>query len=108
MGEILLLAAIALIVIGPRQLPEVARTIGRLLNQFRDASNEFQRAFFEIKNEAEQSVTKFQSAVERSLESPQPDPQRRSEPQASLPPSKAAKADDEEKQLSFDLNKEGS
>ncbi len=31
-SEMLLLAAIALIAIGPKQLPEVARTVGRLIN----------------------------------------------------------------------------
>jgi len=36
--EILFLAILALVVIGPKQLPEVARTIGRVLNELRRAS----------------------------------------------------------------------
>lgn len=105
MGEILLLAAIALIVIGPRQLPEVARTVGRLLNQFRDATSDFQRAFFDMKSEADRSVAKFQSSVERSLNS---STEKKPEPPPSLPQAKSDNSEGEQ-QLSFDLNKkEGS
>lgn len=37
--EIIFLAVLALIVIGPKQLPEVARTLGRMLNELRRASS---------------------------------------------------------------------
>lgn len=37
--EILFLAVLALVVIGPKQLPEVARTLGRFLNELRRASS---------------------------------------------------------------------
>ena len=37
--EILFLAILALVVIGPKQLPEVARTLGRMLNELRRASS---------------------------------------------------------------------
>jgi sec-independent protein translocase protein TatB len=37
--EIIFLAILALVVIGPKQLPEVARTIGRVLNELRRASS---------------------------------------------------------------------
>jgi Tat protein translocase TatB subunit len=37
--EILFLAALALIVIGPKQLPEVARTLGRFMNELRRTTN---------------------------------------------------------------------
>jgi sec-independent protein translocase protein TatB len=39
--EILFLAVLALIVIGPKELPEVARTIGRFLNELRRSTNSF-------------------------------------------------------------------
>jgi sec-independent protein translocase protein TatB len=35
LSEIIFLAIIALVVIGPKQLPEVARTLGRFLNELR-------------------------------------------------------------------------
>ncbi len=40
MPEILLILAIALIVIGPKKLPELARTIGRALGEFKRAAQE--------------------------------------------------------------------
>lgn len=40
--ELLLLGVIALIFIGPDQLPEVARTIGRLLNEWKRATSDLQ------------------------------------------------------------------
>jgi len=35
MSELILLAVLALIIIGPKQLPEVARTLGRLINDIK-------------------------------------------------------------------------
>ncbi len=40
MPEILLILAIALIVIGPKKLPELAKTIGRSLGEFRRAAQD--------------------------------------------------------------------
>lgn len=41
-SELILLGVIALIFIGPDQLPELASTLGRLLNEFKRASSDFQ------------------------------------------------------------------
>ena len=43
--EMILLGVIALIFIGPKELPEVARTIGRLLNELKRATSDFQDTF---------------------------------------------------------------
>lgn len=40
MPEILLILAIALIVIGPSKLPELAKSLGRAMGEFRRATNE--------------------------------------------------------------------
>jgi TatA/E family protein of Tat protein translocase len=40
MPELLLLAAIALIVIGPKKLPDLARSMGRAMREFKKATNE--------------------------------------------------------------------
>lgn len=40
-GELLFLAVLALLVFGPRQLPEAARTLARIVGELRRAGNEF-------------------------------------------------------------------
>ncbi|PID74008.1 MAG: Sec-independent protein translocase TatA [Desulfobacterales bacterium] len=42
MPEILLILAVALIVIGPRKLPELARILGRTMSEFRRATSDLQ------------------------------------------------------------------
>ncbi len=44
-SEMLLLAAIALIFIGPKQLPEMARVLGKFINDLKRTTNEVQSAF---------------------------------------------------------------
>ncbi|HEY7412822.1 MAG TPA: twin-arginine translocase TatA/TatE family subunit [Vicinamibacteria bacterium] len=41
--ELLLILVLALIVFGPRKLPEIGRSMGRMMAEFRKASNEFRR-----------------------------------------------------------------
>ncbi len=44
MNEVLIVMAIAVIVIGPRQLPQVARAMGKLMAQFKRATNDLRSA----------------------------------------------------------------
>jgi TatA/E family protein of Tat protein translocase len=41
MPELLLLLAIALIVIGPKKLPDLAKSLGRAMREFKKATNDF-------------------------------------------------------------------
>lgn len=41
-GELLLIAIVALIVVGPKDLPQLLRTIGRLMTKMRGMAREFQ------------------------------------------------------------------
>ena len=44
MPELLLLLAIALIVIGPKKLPDLAKSLGRAMREFKKATNEFKES----------------------------------------------------------------
>jgi TatA/E family protein of Tat protein translocase len=41
--ELLIILVVALLVMGPRRLPEIARSLGKGMAEFRRASNEFTR-----------------------------------------------------------------
>ena len=45
--EIFVILVIALIVFGPRKLPEIGKSMGRMLAEFRKASNDFKRTIEE-------------------------------------------------------------
>ena len=63
MGEMMLLAAIALIAIGPKQLPEVARTLGKFMNELKRASGDFTRSFTDVRDETTKSFNEVRSSV---------------------------------------------
>lgn len=60
--ELLLILVIALIVFGPRKLPEMGRSLGKMMLEFRRASNEFKRTV-EDEVDAEQSRERAQAAA---------------------------------------------
>ena len=43
--ELIVVAVIALVVFGPRRLPEMARTIGKTLNEFKKQANDLKGQF---------------------------------------------------------------
>jgi TatA/E family protein of Tat protein translocase len=45
MGEIFLILVIALLVFGPRKLPELGKSMGQAMSQFRRASEDFKRTW---------------------------------------------------------------
>ncbi|MDY7013590.1 MAG: TatA/E family twin arginine-targeting protein translocase [Cyanobacteriota bacterium] len=66
--EMMLIFVIALLIFGPKKLPEIGRSLGKALRSFQEASNEFQN---EIKREAqnlEESVT-MTAQLEQSTKS---------------------------------------
>jgi sec-independent protein translocase protein TatB len=42
-SELMIIAVVALIVVGPRELPKVLRAVGRFVNQLRSMAGEFQK-----------------------------------------------------------------
>lgn len=55
-GEILVIVVIAIIVVGPKELPGMLRTFGRVLGKARRMSREVQTQFNEILREAERQA----------------------------------------------------
>jgi Tat protein translocase TatB subunit len=43
--ELILIGAIALIVFGPRKLPQMARTVGKMMSEFRKATSDFKETW---------------------------------------------------------------
>ena len=69
--EILVILAVAVLVIGPDQLPQVARTLGKLITQFKRASNDLRQAVSEeIDQHPEYGEFKeFQNTIQSEVQS---------------------------------------
>jgi sec-independent protein translocase protein TatB len=59
-GEIMVIGAVALIVIGPKDLPKALRTVGQMTSKLRRMASEFQGQFNEAMREAELDEVKKQ------------------------------------------------
>ncbi len=64
MPELIVIMVIALIIFGPRKLPELGRSLGRSLNEFKRASNELKHTLDEEIRVEEQRSTERQTAPE--------------------------------------------
>ena len=72
MSEIIFLAVLALIVIGPKELPEVARTIGRFINELKRSTDVLGD---ELRQQVRLDSAKAPPSSPESVESPQETPQ---------------------------------
>ena len=123
-GEMMLLGSIALIAIGPKQLPEVARTVGRLLNEVRRASGEFTKTLVDARESTNQmladanrsvaetvaslELNKLNANLNTPLAKPEPEPQMDLMPNTSSPMSATpgAASMPTEEQLAFQFHEE--
>ena len=55
--EIVVLFLVILVLFGPKRLPEIARMIGRALDELRNASQDFRSQIMQIKDESVRDVT---------------------------------------------------
>ena len=63
--ELIIILTIALIIFGPRKLPELGRSLGRSLNEFKRASNELKHTLEdEIRIEDQQSAERQRPPAE--------------------------------------------
>ena len=64
MPELIVIMVLALIIFGPRKLPELGRSLGRSLNEFKKASNELKHTLDEEIRVEEQRTAEQQRAPE--------------------------------------------
>jgi len=65
--EVILILVVALIVFGPRRLPEIGKSMGKMLAEFRKASNDFKRT---IDEELEAEKSRESQAASPTPETP--------------------------------------
>ena len=68
MSEMVLLLIIGLIAIGPKQLPEVAAKVARLLNDFRRMTSEFTNEFTKVRESTQQALQETQAEIQRAIQ----------------------------------------
>jgi sec-independent protein translocase protein TatB len=67
MGETIFLFILALVIFGPKKLPEIARQVGKYLNEFKRASNEF-------KAQIEQEIAHLETDNKPTIHTPMTPP----------------------------------
>ncbi|MDD2599361.1 MAG: twin-arginine translocase TatA/TatE family subunit [Kiritimatiellae bacterium] len=58
-GEWIMLFAVVLVVVGPRRLPEIARKLGRTMEMFRRAADEFKEQLMSMDQEIEKDISVY-------------------------------------------------
>lgn len=88
-GETIFLFVLALVIFGPKKLPEIARQVGKYLNEFKRASNEF-------KAQIEQEIAHLETEPKQTILSPsQPPEGAMSRSLISVPPETMESAPDQ-------------
>jgi sec-independent protein translocase protein TatA len=70
MSEVVLILVIAMVVFGPKKLPDMGKALGRTMNEFRRASAASFNDFDEVSNEVKQvkeEVVQAANAVKESI-----------------------------------------
>ena len=73
MPELLLILGLALIVLGPKKLPELARALGKGMAEFRRATDELKDEFNKMERDIESSSSEAKAKEDPLLDDP-PEP----------------------------------
>jgi TatA/E family protein of Tat protein translocase len=70
MPELLLILGLALIILGPKKLPELAKALGKGMAEFRRATDELKDEFRQIERDVDDSSPPTTAEDEQPLENP--------------------------------------
>ena len=70
MPELLLILGLALIVLGPKKLPELAKALGKGLAEFRRATDDLKNEFRQMESEVEDSASSATLKDDPPMETP--------------------------------------
>jgi sec-independent protein translocase protein TatB len=85
-SETIFLFFLALIIFGPKKLPEIARQVGKYMNEFKRASNEF-------KAQIEQEISNLEVENRQTILPPSPPPEGATSRTLSGPPIEVSAAE---------------
>lgn len=68
-GELLVIIIVVFLVFGPSKMPEIARQIGKAMNQMKKASNDISREFRNQTSEFRNEITSVQNQVKEEVNS---------------------------------------
>lgn len=90
MPELILILAVALVVLGPKKLPEIARALGKGISEFRRTTEGLKEEFRQVQEDLEDSST-FPDSSGESIPSEKPVAPEDPTPQPSPPTEKSGK-----------------
>jgi Tat protein translocase TatB subunit len=91
MTELLVILVIGLLVLGPKRLPDLARSLGKGLAEFRRASNDMRREFLDVAEDvkiepidltAQDAETATKTPLVQPSDDPEPEPEAAAETDA--------------------------
>jgi TatA/E family protein of Tat protein translocase len=62
-SEIVIIGILALVLIGPKQLPEVAKVLGRMMKEFKQATKDLSGGLLEVKEELKKPMQDGMAAL---------------------------------------------
>ena len=71
--EVTVILILALLIFGPKKLPELGKQLGKTLKSLKKASNEFQNEIDQVMNEEDESPKSIESNQTKEISQEKPD-----------------------------------